>query len=98
MCYAKQNSLPIKQILYHFYYMFNRETYRWHTLLCNYVWDLGFVCEHVYTGLIGTIRVILVYEADDFYLLKVFVFNENVIHFVFKSFFMYFILKMKSKV
>lgn len=37
------------------------------------------MCEHVYTGLIGTIRVILVYEADDFYLLKVF-FNENVIH------------------
>lgn len=31
-----------------------------------------YVCEHVYTGLIGTIRVILVYEADDFYLLKVF--------------------------
>lgn len=56
------------------------------------------MCEHVYTGLIGTIRVILVYEADDFYLLKVFVFNENVIHFVFKSFFMYFILKMKFKV
>lgn len=56
------------------------------------------MCEYVYIGLIGIIWVILVYEVDDFYFLKVFVFNENVIYFVFKFFFMYFILKMKFKV
>lgn len=63
-----------------------------------------YVCEHVYTGLIGTIRVTLVYEADDFFLLIFFfkfeIHNENVIHIsilFLNLVFMYFILNLKFK-